>query len=149
MVVLDTNVLSEVMKEKPDPAVVDWLSSVPVETMLTTAISQAEILYGVRRLPEGARRTRLITAAHDLFTRTFAGRILPFDDEAASMLADIRISRESAGRPISQEDAMIAAIAMRNGVCVATRDKRGFAGCGITIVDPWARDEGEGGQLPL
>lgn len=98
MIVFDTNILSEVMKDKPEPAVVDWLGNIAVEHMLTTAISQAEILYGVRRLPEGARRTRLVMAAHDLFTRTFAGRILPFDDKAASMLADIRISREPGWR---------------------------------------------------
>lgn len=142
MVILDTTVLSEAMKENPDPAVIEWLGNVPVETMLTTAISQAEILYGVRRLPEGARRTRLITAAPDLFTRTFAGRVLPFDDRAASILADIRIGREQTGRPIAREDAMIAAIAMSNGVSVATRDKRGFTGCGKTVVDPWDRSEG-------
>lgn len=143
MVVLDTNVLSEAMKENPDPAVVDWLGGVPVENMLTTAISQAEILYGIRRLPDGARRSRLVTAAHDLFTRTFAGRILPFDHKAAAMLADLRIGRERMGHPIAREDAMIAAIALCNGVSVATRDRRGFAGCGITVVDPWARDEGQ------
>ncbi len=135
--VLDTNVLSEVMRETPDAAVVAWLSLCPVDTMLTTAISQAEILYGVRRLPEGSRRKRLLAAAVELFDTTFAGRILAFDEQAASHYADIQIARERAGRPLSGEDGMIAAIARAHGAGVLTRDERGFVDCGVKVVNPW------------
>lgn len=137
MYVLDTNVLSEVMRETPSPAVAEWLAACPIEAMLTTAISQTEILYGVRRLPIGQRRARLMTAAGDLFTRTFAGRILPFDGTAASLLADIRITRDRAGRPISIEDGMIAAITRANGATLLTRNEPDFTGCGIPVINPW------------
>lgn len=135
--ILDTNVLSEVMREAPNAAVVAWLSLCPADAMLTTAVSQAEILYGVHRLPEDARRARLPAAAIELFDTTFAGRILAFDERAASHHADIQIARERAGRPVSSEDGMIAAIARAHDMSVLTRDERGFADCGVKVVNPW------------
>ncbi|HRY24483.1 MAG TPA: type II toxin-antitoxin system VapC family toxin [Geminicoccaceae bacterium] len=143
--VFDTNVLSEVMKERPDAAVVDWLRHCPAEAMLTTSISQAEILFGVRRLPEGARRARLLAAAVALFTTTLAGRILAFDEQAASIYADIRIAGERAGRPVAEQDGMIAAITRAHNVRVLTRDERGFADCGVAVVNPWKSTETLGG----
>ncbi len=137
MYVFDTNVLSELMRKMPDPAVAAWLRACPVEAMFTTTICQAEILYGARRLPEGQRRSRLIAAAREMFGMTFAGRILPFDPPAAAACADIRVDRERAGDPITAEDSMIAAIGRAAGAAIVTRDRRGFAGCGVPLVNPW------------
>ena len=137
MYVFDTNVLSEITKAEPAAAVAAWLSQCPLDATLTTAISRVEILYGIRRLPEGARRTRLATAAYALFTQTFAGRILPFDDRAADAYADIRLTRQRIGRPVTTEDAMIAAIARPHAASLVTRDEGGFFACGIATVNPW------------
>ncbi len=137
MHVFDTNVLSEIMRAEPDAAVAAWLRACPVEAMYTTVISQTEILYGVRRLPDGGRRVRLAAAAHAMFAQTFAARVLPFDGAAAEACADIRAARARIGRPIATEDAMIAAVARRVGASVVTRDAGGFAGCGVLVVDPW------------
>jgi predicted nucleic acid-binding protein len=140
MYVFDTNVISEIMKDSPDPAVAAWLRACPVEALCTTAVCQSEILYGVRRLPESRRRYRLSAAAAAMFAESFAERILPFDAAAASAYADIRSARERAGVPVAQEDGMIAAIAKVAGASVVTRDETGFAGCGVPIVNPWRTD---------
>ena len=137
MYLFDTNVLSEVMKATPDPAVAAWLEACPTDAMATAAICQAEILYGIEKLPRGARRTRLEQAAHALFEQTFAGRILPFDKDAAATYARLRTTREQSGRPITTEDAMIAAIAQTHTLTVVTRDTGGFADCGVEIINPW------------
>lgn len=137
MYILDTNVLSEVMKVTPDPAVADWLKACPAEAMFTTAICQTEIFYGIRRMPDGQKRYRLTAAAQALFAQEFNGRILPFDTAAASVYADLRIARERAGRPLTLEDGMIAAIARVVGASVVTRDTEGFAGCGVPVINPW------------
>ncbi len=137
MFVFDTNVLSEVMKATPDPAVVNWLTSCPAEMMFTTTICQTEILYGLRRLPDSQRRQRLTVAAEALFTQELVGRILPFDAATAVIYADLRIARERAGRPLAVEDGMIAAIARVVGASVVTRNTEDFAGCGILVINPW------------
>ncbi len=137
MFIFDTNVLSEVMKETPDPAVVDWLTACPADMMFTTAICQTEIAYGIQRLPDGQKRQRLTVAAHALFTQELVGRILPFDTAAAAVYADLRIARERAGRPLAVEDGMIAAIAQVAGASVVTRNTEDFTGCGIPVISPW------------
>lgn len=137
MYVLDTNVISEVMKETPHPAVAAWLRACPVEAAFTTTICESEILYGIRRLSDGGRRYRLGAVVEAMFAESFADRVLPFDRTAASAYADIRIARERAGSPVTREDGMIAAIAKVAGATVVTRDQAGFAGCGVPIVDPW------------
>ncbi len=137
MYVFDTNVMSEVMKEKPHPAVVAWLRGCPAEAMFTTAISRSEILYGIRRLPEGARRQRLERASRALFAQEFDRRVLPFDVDAADAYANLRLTRTRAGRPLATEDGMIAAIALVQGAAVVTRDTDGFEGCSITLINPW------------
>ena len=136
MYVFDTNVLSEIMREVPDPGVADWLRACPVAAMFTTAVSETEILYGVRCLPDGQRRGRLVAAARELFGTTFAGRVLAFDATAAGLCADIRIARERDGKPIKSEDSMIAAIAQAHGATIVTRD-RDLTGCGVPVVNPW------------
>ncbi len=135
--VFDTNVISEVMKDAPHPAVAAWLRICPPEAMFTTAISRSEIIFGIRRLPDSAKRSRLERAAHAMFVQEFDGRVLPFDTLAADIYADLRIARTQAGRPLAAEDGMIAAIAKTQGATVVTRDTGGFDGCGITFINPW------------
>ncbi|WP_337877257.1 type II toxin-antitoxin system VapC family toxin [Elioraea sp.] len=134
---LDTNVLSQVMRARPDEAVAAWLRRHPIEAMATAAICQAEILYGIRRLPDGARRARLLEAAREMFAVTLGGRVLPFDAAAAEAFSLLRAAREQNGRPILVQDAMVAATAQAHGVILATRD-RDLLGCGVPVVDPWA-----------
>ena len=140
MYVLDTNVLSEIAKERPEAAVAEWLKACPIDWVFTTVICQSELLYGVRRLPESRRRDRLQAALGSLFSQVLAGRVLTFGEAAASAYADIRIARERAGHPVAQEDGMIAAIAKTAGATVITRDEMGFAGCGVPVINPWIRD---------
>jgi predicted nucleic acid-binding protein len=99
MFVLNTNVISEVMREFPNPAVAAWLRACPADAMFTTAISHGELLYGVRRLPQGVRRHRLERAVQTMFARAFEDRVLPFDSAAADAYADLRIMRARTGRP--------------------------------------------------
>lgn len=137
MILLDTNVISELMREVPDDAVRQWTAGVAEDHAYTTAIAQAEILYGVRRLPPGRRRDALERSALDIFGSVLAGRVLPFDTAAASAFADILGARHGRGRPMDAYDAMIAAIARANAAVLATRNTRDFAHCGIDVVNPW------------
>lgn len=137
MIVLDTNVLSEVLRPAPAARVLAWLGSLETLTTFTTTITQAEILYGVERLAVGKRRAMLVAAIESVFREEFRDRILPFDEDAARAYAKIVVARESAGRPVSQWDAMIAAIAQTRGASVATRNTADFEGCGVRLVDPW------------
>lgn len=137
MIVLDTNVVSELMKSSPraDRHGLDqrtpWCDRVPFRR------HPAEILYGVALVPEGRRRDGLVQAARTAFETYFRGRILPFDSEAAEAFAVLAAGRRQAGRPISQADAQIAAIARSRGAALATRDVADFEGCGVEIVNPW------------
>jgi predicted nucleic acid-binding protein len=138
MIVLDTNVLSEVLRPAPDSRVMAWLALQPRSALFTTTITEAEILYGVRLLADGSRKEALSIAIEDIFDKDFAGRLLSFDSDAADMYADIAASRRNSGRPISQFDAMIAAVTKSRGATLATRNVRDFVNCGVAIVDPWA-----------
>lgn len=137
MIVLDTNVLSETLRPRPNATVLAWLAAQPVAALFTTTVTRGEILYGVRLLPKGRRRDALHNAVTAVFDEDFANRALPFDSHAADDYADIAAVRKTKGRPISQFDAMIAAIARSRGASLATRNIRDFAGCGIELVDPW------------
>jgi hypothetical protein len=137
LIVLDTNVLSEMMRPAPDPVVTEWLSARPATSLFTTTITQAEILYGLQLLTAANRRSRLATAAQEMFAIDFAGRVLSFDQAAAQAYAEIAVARRRAGRPIAQFDAQIAAIARSRDAAVATRNVPDFEGCGIGVVDPW------------
>jgi predicted nucleic acid-binding protein len=137
MIVLDTNVLSELMRSRPHPALLGWLRRRPRSLFYTTSISKAEIRYGIAAMPEGRRRLLLAEQADEMFKEDFAGRVLAFDDDAASLYADARAARQRAGRPMSVMDALIAAIALSAGAAVATRDVGGFAGCGVELINPW------------
>ena len=136
MIVLDTNVLSEVMKPAPAPAVAQWMVRERGRGLFTTAVSEAEIIYGIAILPEGRRKRDLGAAAQDILA-LFAGRILPFDSVAAREFAAIVADRRRLGRPINDFDAQIAATARAHGMMLATRDIHDFAETGIQIINPW------------
>jgi len=137
MIVLDTNVLSELMKSSPAAAVVRWAASHPAASLYLTSITQAEVLHGIALLPAGRRRRALAAAAEALFTEDFAARILPFGSDAARTYAEIAATRGRAGRPISQFDAQIAAVVRTYGAQLATRNVTDFDRCGIQLVNPW------------
>jgi len=137
MIVLDTNIISELLLPAPEPVVVHWLAQQPSAAIFTTTITEAEILYGVRLLPDGRRRRDLEAAILPIFAQDLAGRVLPFDREAADIYSVIATERRRAGRPISQFDAQIASIALSRGASLATRNVSDFEGVGLTIVNPW------------
>jgi predicted nucleic acid-binding protein len=137
MMVLDTNVLSETLRPKPADSVRRWLETQPPETLFTTSIAEAEILYGLALMPTGRRRTALQRAVEEIFAEDFFGRILPFDSAAARRFADIAAVRRQSGHPISEFDAQIAAIAATHGATVATRNVDDFADCGVQVISPW------------
>lgn len=137
MIVLDTNVLSELLAPSPSPAVVAWLAAQPAAAVFTTAVTEAEILYGLALLPDGRRRQALETAVRPIFSEDLAGRVLAFDREAAASYAAIAARRRALGRPISQFDAQIAAIAVSRGASVATRNVADFAETGVLVINPW------------
>ena len=137
MIVLDTNVVSEVTRLVPSASALEWLSRQPRSELFLTAVSEAELRYGVEILPAGRRRRELAATTEKMLRQSFAGRILPFDSDAARAYAVIAAERRAAGDPISQADCQIAAIARSRGAAVATRDASGFSGCGIEVINPW------------
>jgi len=137
MVILDTNVISNVLALKPDAAVEVWLKAQPIASIFTTAVTKAEILRGLRILPDGRRRRALEDAIRPIFASEFEGRVLPFDSEAAEAYAELSALRRKIGRPISQSDAQIAAIALSRGASLVTRNAIDFRDIGLTIINPW------------
>ncbi len=137
MIVLDTNVLSELMRPEPESAVVQWTERQPRASLYLASISQAEILLGIAVLPEGKRRTLLLQTAQAMFAEEFGGRILPLSEAAAPHYAVIVSTRRAAGKPIAAFDALIAATARAAGAAVATRDVDGFIDCGVRVLNPW------------
>jgi len=138
MIILDTNVLSELIKLQGSTVVRNWVSRQPVTSLFTTTITQAEILYGIAILPDGKRKYELYQAATLMFVEDFVGRVLPFDEPAAVAFANISAQRRVSGTPISQADAQIAAICYSRNATIATRNVADFAGCGIFIINPWS-----------
>ena len=137
MIVLDTNVLSALMRPSPEPKLLAWFALRPIAGLFTPPLTQAEIFYGLVLLPEGRRRDGLMAAARTIFEVEMAGRVLPFDGDAAAAYPEIAIGRRKAGQPIGPIDGQIAAIARSRGARLATRNVRDFTGCGITVIDPW------------
>lgn len=137
MILLDTNVLSALMRPVIDPAIAAWLVGQSSATLCTASLCEAEIRYGLARLPLGRRRNGLPAAFERLLAEGFSGRILPFDRAAAAASATFRAERERMGQPVAFADAMIAATAQVHGAAVATRKVDDFAGCGVTVINLW------------
>ena len=138
MILLDTNVLSELIRPEPDERVTQLLDSLDAAAVATTAITAAELLYGVARLPAGRRKKRgLSEAIHGLIEEDLDGRVEAFDATAATHYADLLSDRERAGRPISAADAQIAAICRKLRATLATRNTGDFKDTGIELLDPW------------
>ncbi|HVA44581.1 MAG TPA: type II toxin-antitoxin system VapC family toxin [Acidimicrobiales bacterium] len=135
-VVLDTNVISELMRPEPDAGVVAWVGRLSPAAVCTTVVTLAEIRFGIARLPSGRRRALLDAAADDVFV-TFADRVLPFDAVAAGQYADVVVERERAGAPISGFDAQIAAICRTHRAALATRNIGDFDHLGLNLLNPW------------
>ena len=138
MIILDTNVLSELMRPSPYLRVSDWVDRQDSTNLYTTAVTEAELRRGIEILPAGRRRNRLFEEMEKTLEEDFARRILPFDSVAARAYASIFAARRASGNSISMADCMIAAIARINNAPVATRDVDGFHNCGIEIINPWA-----------
>lgn len=137
MIILDTNVLSELMRPKPSPRVTAWVTEQSATELFTTSITEAEIFYGIELLNKGAHRDALLTAAEAMFAEDLGGRILVFESEAARVFSRIAALRRRNGRPITHADAQIAAIAQLRAAKLATRNIADFRDCGIDVIDPW------------
>jgi predicted nucleic acid-binding protein len=137
MIVIDTNVVSELMRPAPARAVLDWFGRQNPSALYLSAVSEAELRRGVAILPEGRRHDALQAAIDAMVAEDFAGRVLPFDGAAAVAFATVFAARRAAGRPISFPDCQIAATARAHGAAVATRNMGDFAGCGIEVLNPW------------
>ena len=137
MIVLDTNVISELSRRVPDPGVLSWLDSLAVSDVATTAITAAELRYGVARLPDGHRKRELTVMIEGILTEDFHGRVLPFDERSSVQYADIVTGRGRIGRPIGVADAQIAAICRDLGAILATRNTADFEEAGVELIDPW------------
>jgi toxin FitB len=139
MIVLDTNVISEVIKPHPSATVLAWLALQPRNSLFTTAVTKAELLYGVELMPKGQRRSALHEAITKILTQVLSDHVLPFDSDAAEVYSRMAASRRAMGRPISEADAQIAAIAHSRGAALASRNISDFEHCGIKVVNPWGQ----------
>lgn len=137
MILLDTNVLSELMRAKPAAEVLTWVDAQPSSELFTSAITVAEILYGIARMPDGKRKQGLLELATLMFEEDFAGRILPFDTEAAVHYAGLAAESEAKGTVVDMADGQIAAIAALHDARVATRNVRHFDYLGVPAINPW------------
>jgi toxin FitB len=138
MIILDTNVLSELMRANPDENVLAWLDSQSSLDLHTTAITVAELLYGVARLAHGRRKAALRGAIESMLDGELAGRVLPFDGDSARRYAVLVAECEAHGRPISSADAQIAAICHAHDAALATRNGKDFEATGVAVIDPWS-----------
>jgi predicted nucleic acid-binding protein len=137
MIVVDTNVVSEVMKPAPDRQVAGWLRQQPVDRIYITAITKAELLYGLALMPDGKRKEALAQTIQIFFAERVTNPILGFTDRDALPYAKISARRRKLGRPVKELDGQIAAIASSHGFAVATRNIRDFDDCGLKVINPW------------
>lgn len=138
MILLDTNVLSALMRREADPHIVTWLDSQPPEWIWTTAITVFEIRFGLEILTSGRRRRSLEDAFSKALEEEFEGRVLSFDWRAAQAAAVFAAAQRRAGRPVEIRDVQIAGIAAARNATLATRNMRHFEGIGIDLIDPWS-----------
>lgn len=137
MKILDTNVISELMREEPDEHVARWVAREAIANLWVSVITLAEIGRGLKRLPAGRRREVLEGRFSDFIRKGFGGRVLAFDEAAAACYGEIAAAREAAGLHVDAVDLMIAAIAKQAGAAIATRNTGDFEGCGIAVINPW------------
>lgn len=137
MILLDTNVVSEPWKPAPDPRVAAWLDAQAIDTLYLSAVTVAELRFGIAVMPPGKRRDTLDHRLERDVLPLFAGRVLAFDLDASRAYADGMAAARRGGAPIGLADGYIAAIAATHGLVVASRDTRPFAAAGLAVVDPW------------
>jgi len=137
VIILDTNVISELMRLKPSPRVAAWVAKQSVTELFTTSITEAEIFDGIELIAKGKRREELLAAAEAMFAEDLAERVFGFESDAARAFSSIAARRRALGRPISHADAQIAAIAQVRGAKLATRNVGDFLDCGLDVLDPW------------
>jgi toxin FitB len=137
MILLDTNVLFELMKTHPSKEVVSWMNQQPASMLAVSSVTEAELFCGIELLADGKRKEQLHAAVAAMFEEDFSGRVLSFDSATAHTFARIAVHRQQIGKPISQADAQIAAIAVTNKASLATRNIADFEGCGVKLIDPW------------
>ena len=136
-VLLDTNVVSELIRKMPDPAVEAWAAGHALGELFFSAVGEAELRYGAAILPAGRRRESLVSDIERMLSDAFDDRVLPFDSGAAREYAEIAAARRSAGRPVAPADCQVAAIARSRDMAVATRNVRDFDDTDIEVVNPW------------
>jgi predicted nucleic acid-binding protein len=139
MIIVDTNVVAEVMRPSPSPAVVAWFNAQDSVSLFLAAIAVGEIRYGLRIMPKGQRRHEIERGFDQIIATAFAGRILAFDEHAATFYGEVMGRRKEIGRPLSVADGQIAAMARLHGFAIATRNVRDFLACGIEIVNPFSQ----------
>jgi predicted nucleic acid-binding protein len=137
VIVLDTNVISEPLRQAPEYRVIEWIDAQPIETLYLSAITVAELCFGVASLPVGKRRDRLQESLEKRALPLFAGRVLPFDMSASHSYGELMAKARTAGLAIGTADGYIAAIAAANGMMVATRDASPFEAAGVDVINPW------------
>jgi len=137
MIVLDTNVVSEAWKVEPDPRVLAWLDAQAVQTLYLSAITVAELRYGIATMPEGKRKALYQNRLNQQVLPLFAGRVLPFDLNTSQAYSDLMAQARGAGKAIGREDGYIAATATAHDFAVATRDTRPFLAAGLAVINPW------------
>ena len=142
MIVLDTHVVSEIMRPAPDSNVLSWLNMQVAEELWLNSVVVSELLFGITRLPTGARKQQLADTFSAMLSEDFAGRILAFDLEAAVIYAELAAGGEAKGRPVEMADAQIAAICLAQGAKLATRNLKHFEGLGLVLVNPWGVADG-------
>ena len=136
MIILDTNVVSEAMKPKPNPVVRAWLNDQAAETLYLSSVTLAELLFGIAALPSGKRKEMLALTLDGLMG-LFKDRVLPFDVEAARHYADLAVVAKVSGRGFPTPDGYIAAIAASRGFIVASRDTAPYEAARVTVINPW------------
>jgi predicted nucleic acid-binding protein len=141
MILVDTNVISEPLRKTPDPVVIEWIDAQPLETLYLSAITVAELRFGVASLPTGKRRDRLHESMENRVLPLFAGRVLAFDLPASQAYAELMSRARAAGLAIGAADGYIAATAAANRMAVATRDAAAFEAAGIPAIDPWHQQQ--------
>jgi predicted nucleic acid-binding protein len=143
MIILDTNVISELMRERPDPRVMAWLRAQPPQQLMTTAITVGELRFGAKALAEGKRRDALDAAITEMLQGPLKRSVLAFDLSAAEVYGALSAELRRKGTPIGMSDSMIAAIALFHDATLATRNTKDFIPCGVRVVNPFSAEQAQ------